>query len=232
MRVIGLIGGMSWVSTSHYYRLLNQDVAQRLGGDHCARLVLWQTDFAEITAMQRADEWALAGELLAAGGRALVAAGAEVIGIGANTMHLVAEPVRAAVDPAHLVHIVEVVRDECLERGITRLGLFGTAYTMESPTLYPPLLAAASIEVIVPDADDRAEIQRITFEELIRDEVTDASRVTFHTAAARLLDKGAEAVVLACTEHGMLLADGDLGDAAVLDSTALHARALVDAALA
>jgi aspartate racemase len=232
MRVIGLLGGMSWVSTGHYYRSINLDVATRLGGEHCARLVLWQTDFDDITVLQRAGDWDAAGRILAGGGRSLVAAGAEVIGIGANTMHLVADPVRAAVAPAHLVHIVEVVRDECLARGIGKIGLFGTAYTMESPTLYPPTLAAAGIDVIVPDADDRAEIQRITFEELIKDEATDTARVTFHTAAARLLDKGAEAVVLACTEHGMLLVDGDLGDAAVLDSTALHARALVDAALA
>ena len=231
MRVIGLIGGMSWVSTEHYYRSINLDVATRLGGDHCARLVLWQHDFAEITALQRAGEWDRAGAVLADGGRALVAAGAEVIGIAANTMHLVAHPIQAAVEPARLVHVVEVVRDECVARGITRLGLFGTAYTMESPELYPPTLAAAGVEVIVPDADDRAEIQRITFEELIRDEITDAARVTFQTIASRLLDKGADAVVLACTEHGMLLTDGDLGTAAVLDSTVLHARALVDAAL-
>jgi aspartate racemase len=229
MRIIGLIGGLSWVSTSHYYQLINADVAARLGGDHCARLIMWQHDFAEITELQRAGRWHEAGELLAAGARVLRDGGAEVIGIGANTMHLVAPQVAAAAAPAKLVHIVEVVRDECVRLGVRKLGLLGTAYTMESASLYPPTLAAAGVEVVVPDEVGRATVQRHTFEELIRDTVTDECRSNFRSISADLVARGADAIVLACTEHGMVLRDGDL-PVPVLDSTELHARALVDAA--
>ncbi len=230
MRTIGLLGGMSWVSTGHYYQVINADVAARLGGDHCASLMLWQTDFAQLTELQRAGRWHEAGELLAVGATMLRDGGADIIAIGANTMHLVAQQVADAAAPARLIHIVEVVRDECLRLGIRRLGLFGTAYTMESPELFPPTLSAAGIEVMVPDAQLRAAIQRHTFDELIRDVVTDECRATFRMAGRSLIARGADAVVLACTEHGMVLGDGDL-TVPVLDSTVLHARALVDAAL-
>ncbi len=230
MRTIGLLGGMSWVSTAHYYELINRDVAARFGGDHCAPMVVWQSDFDAITAHQRAGEWDRAGALLAEGAAALVGAGAEVVGIGANTMHLVADAVADALGDAELVHIVDVVRDECLARAVTTLGLLGTAYTMESAELYPPRLAAAGIDLVVPDAEDRAAVQRITFDELIHDVATDTSAAEFRRIGARLTDLGAQAVVLACTEHGALLQEGDL-DVPVLDSTVLHTRALVDAAV-
>ena len=171
MKTIGLLGGMSWVSTEHYYRLINSEVAQRLGGESCASMVVWQSDFAHIAQLQRDDKWHEAGEVLAEGTRSLTAAGAEVIAICANTMHLVADQVVGAADGAPLVHIVEAVRDECQRLGITRLGLFGTAYTMESPTLFPPTLHAAGIEMIVPSEADRELVQRITYDELVRDVV-------------------------------------------------------------
>jgi aspartate racemase len=219
------------VSTSHYYRLINADVAQRLGGDHCARMIMWQQDFALVTELQRAGRWHEAGELLAEGARTLRDGGADVIGIGANTMHLVADQVAAAAAPAKLVHIVDVVRDECRRHGVGKLGLLGTAYTMESPELYPPTLRVAGIEVLVPDADQRGTVQRHTFEELIRDVVTDECRADFRAIAESLVARGADAVVLACTEHGMVLHDGEI-TVPVLDSTVLHARAIVDAAVA
>lgn len=229
VQVIGLIGGLSWVSTEHYYRLINEDVAARLGAQHCARLVLWQTDFAEIVVLQEEGRWDEAGEILAAGAASLRAAGAEVIGIGANTMHLVADQVRAAAAPARLVHIAEAVRDACAAASITRIGLFGTAYTMASPDLYPPILAAAGIGTLVPDASAQDEIQRITYEELIRDVVTDDARAFFRATAGHLLARGADAIVLACTEHGLVLGPEDL-EVPVFDTAVLHARALVDAA--
>jgi aspartate racemase len=185
-RVIGLIGGMSWVSTAHYYETLNTGVASQLGGDHCARLVLWQTDFDTITQLQRAGQWHEAGEVLAQGARSLVAAGAELVAILANTMHLVAPQVAAAA-PVPLVHIVEAVRDECLRRGITKLGLLGTAYTMESPELFPSILTPAGIEVLIPDAPDRAEIQRHTFDELILNRVTPGAKARFTSASNSMI---------------------------------------------
>ncbi|MFN8050653.1 MAG: amino acid racemase [Acidimicrobiales bacterium] len=231
MRTIGLLGGMSWVSTEHYYRLINSDVAERLGGEHCAALTLWQSDFAHLAELQRTGRWDVAGDLLASGATSLVAAGAEVIAICANTMHLVADAVQDAIGERQLVHIVDVLRDECLRRGVGTLGLLGTAYTMESPDLFPPKLAAADIGVLTPDADDRALVQRITFEELVRDVVSDESRAAFRRIATSMIDAGADGIALACTEHGLLLGDGDL-PVPVLDSAALHATAIVDAALA
>lgn len=229
-RVIGLIGGMSWVSTAHYYEALNTGVAAALGGDHCARLVLWQTDFDTITNLQRAGRWDEAGEVLAQGACALVAAGAELVAILANTMHLVAPQVVAATSPIPLVHIVEAVRDECLRRGITKLGLLGTAYTMESPDLFPSILTPAGIEMLIPEAEDRAEIQRHTFDELILNRVTPEAKSRFTSASNYMIDRGAQAIVLACTEHAMVLAEGDLS-VPVLDSTSIHVQAILAAAL-
>lgn len=231
MRTIGLLGGMSWVSTRHYYELINADVAERLGGDHCARLVLWQTDFDEIGELQRTGRWDEAGDVLAGGAVALVDAGAELIGICANTMHLVAGVVARAARPAELIHVVEAVRDECRVREVTAVGLFGTAYTMESPDLYPPTLAAAGIEVLTPNADERAAIHRFTYDELTHDVVTAECRDAFARIAERLAAQGADGIALACTEHGLVLRDGELS-VPVLDSTVIHARAIVDAALA
>ena len=229
--MIGLLGGMSWVSTAHYYQLINAEVAERVGGDHCARLMLWQDDFARLTELQRAGRWNEAGAVLATGARALRDGGVDVIGIGANTMHLVADQVAQAAKPARLVHIVEVVRDVCVQRSITRLGLIGTAYTMSSPHLYPPTMTAAGIEILVPGDEDQAVIQAHTFDELIRDVVTERCRANFSGICQGLIDRGADAIVLACTEHGLVLRDGDLS-VPLLDSTVLHAHALVDAALA
>ncbi len=229
-RVIGLIGGMSWVSTAHYYETLNTAVAARMGGDHCARLVLWQTDFDTITNLQRAGRWDEAGAVLTAGAQSLVAAGAELIAICANTMHLVAPQIAAAASPVPLVHIVEAVRDECVRLGVTRLGLLGTAYTMESPALFPTVLSPAGIELLTPGADDRAAIQRHTFDELIQNRVTPEAISRFTTASNEMISRGAQAIVLACTEHGMVLRDRDLS-VPVLDSTQIHVDAILTAAL-
>jgi aspartate racemase len=230
MRTIGLLGGMSWVSTTHYYEGLNSQIAARLGGSHCAAVVLWQSDFAEITALQEAGRWTEAGELLAEGTRRLVAAGAEVIAICANTMHLVADSVIAAADPVPLVSIIDAVRQRCLELGVSRLGLVGTAYTMESSRLFPEPLSRSGIEVLVPTQPLRDDIQRHTFDELILNVVTHEARSTFRQAIAQLVDRGAQAVVLACTEHAMAVAPEEFS-IPVLDSTQLHIDALVHAAL-
>ncbi len=230
MRTIGLLGGMSWVSTAHYYELINAQVADALGEGHCARLMVWQSDFADLTALQRAGRWDAAGEFIAEGARALVAGGAEMLAICANTMHLVADAVTAVAGEVPLVHIVDVVRDACIAVGAQKIALLGTQYTMESPELFPPRLRAAGIEMLVPALDERIAIHDHTYEELTRNVVTDQARATFRSACLRLIDQGADAVVLACTEHGMVLADGDL-PVPVLDSTALHVRALVAASL-
>jgi aspartate racemase len=229
MRRIGLIGGLAWPSTEVYHRVLNQDVNRRLGGNHSARLVLWSDDFEHVAALQRAGRWDEAGDLLAGGARALEAAGAELLAICANTMHLVADQVRAAVD-IPLVHLIEVVADSAQDAGLKRLGLLATDFTMTS-SLYPDVCAPRGIEVIVPGAEDRAAVHASIYDELTRGIVTAHAKAVSYEAALRLLEDGADAIVLGCTELALVLGPGDL-PVPVVDTTALHCRALVDAALA
>lgn len=222
---------MSWVSSVHYYRGINTEVSGRLGGDHCAEMVTWQTDFADIVACQRAGNWAAAGRTLAYGALRLRGAGAEVVAICANTMHLVADQVAAAAAPAELVDLVAAATEALVECSITTVGLLGTAYTMESATLFPPRLRTAGIEMIVPDALARGEIQRATFGDLTRGTVSDETRATFHAAIEGLVERGAEAILLACTEHALAV-DAESWSLPVLDTTQIHIDAIVDAALA
>jgi len=229
MRRIGLIGGLAWPSTEVYHRLLNEEVGRRLGGNHSARLVLWADDFEHVAALQRAERWDEAGALMAGGARALERAGAELLAICANTMHLVADDVRAAVD-IPLVHLIEVVADSAAGAGLQRLGLLGTQYTMTSD-LYPDVCGPRGLDLIVPDADDQAAVHEVIYAELTRGVVSARARATAYDAATRLVDAGADAVVLGCTELALVLAPGDLA-VPVVDTTALHCRAIIDAALA
>ena len=227
MRRIGLIGGLAWPSTEVYHRLLNEEVNRRLGGNHSARLVLWEDDFEHVAALQRAGRWTEAGDLLAAG--RLERLGAELLAICANTMHLVADQVRAAVD-IPLVHLIEVVADAAQEAGLKRLGLLATDYTMTSP-LYPDVCTPRGIEVIVPGEEDRAAVHASIYDELTRGIVSARSKAISYEAAVRLVEDGADAIVLGCTELALVLGPGDLA-VPVVDTTALHCRALVDTALA
>ncbi len=228
MRRIGLIGGLAWPSTEIYHRVLNEDVNRRLGGNHSARLALWSEDFEHVAALQRDGRWDEAGELLAGGARALEAAGADLLAICANTMHLVADQVRAAVS-IPLVHLIEVVADAAQEAGLKRLGLLATGYTMTS-SLYPDVCGPRGIEVLVPGEEDRTAVHACIYDELTRGIVSARSRATSYEAATRLVEDGADAIVLGCTELALVLGPGDL-PVPVIDTTALHCRALVDAAL-
>ncbi len=229
MRRIGLIGGLSWPSTEIYHRLLNEDVGRRLGGNHSARTVIWSEDFERIAALQRAGAWAEAGAILAEGARALERAGADLVAITANTMHLVADDVRAAID-VPFVHLIEVLAGSAVDAGLSRLGLLGTAYTMTS-SVYPEVCGPLGLEVLVPDEADRDVVHAAIYDDLTKGTATPASRYAVRAAADRLVDIGADCVVLGCSELGLVLAPGDL-HVPVLDSTALHCRALVDASLA
>lgn len=228
MRRIGLIGGTSWESSGHYYRALNEGVRDRLGGLHSADLVLRSVEFAEIAALQEQGDWAELGRRYAAEGRALRDAGAQLVGILANTMHLVADDV-AAGSGLPVVHIVEASADELERLGVRRVGLLGTAYTMESD-LYPTRLASRGITVTVPDDEDRAMVHRVIYTELALGVVSDVSRKAYLEVIDRLVADGAEAVLLGCTEHSMLLGPDD-GPVPLVDTTAVHVAALLDAAL-
>jgi aspartate racemase len=229
MQRIGLIGGLAWPSTEIYHRLINEDVGRRLGGSHSARLVIWSEDFEQIAALQRAGDWAQAGKILAGGAQALEQAGADLIAITANTMHLVAGDVRAAVS-IPLVHLMEVAASAAHGAGLGRLGLLGTRYTMAS-TLYQDACGPLGIEVVVPDEADQAVVHDMIYDELTHGRVPPAAKYDAADVAERLAGQGADGVVLGCSELGLVLGPGSVS-VPVLDATALHARAIVDAALA
>jgi aspartate racemase len=228
MRVIGLIGGMSWESSAEYYAVANRLVAERLGGLHSARLLLASVDFAGIEELQRAGDWATAGTELAGVARALQAGGAELLLLCTNTMHRVADAVAAAVD-IPLLHIGDVTADAVRAAGLTRIGLLGTAFTMEQAFLRERL-AAHGLEVTVPGADDRTLVHRVIYDELCRGIVREESRAAYRDVIARLVDDGAQGVVLGCTEIELLVGAAD-SPVPLFPTTRLHVTAAVDLAL-
>jgi aspartate racemase len=228
VKTIGLLGGMSWESSALYYRLLNEAVRDRLGGLHSARCVLVSVDFAEIERLQVAGEWQRAGELLAADATTLEAAGAELVLLCTNTMHKVAGALTAVLT-VPLLHIGDVTADAVHAAGLHRVGLLGTAFTMEQPFL-SDRLAAKGLHVLVPDPVDRAEVHRIIYEELCLGVVREESREAVGAVIERLVAEGADGIVLGCTELELLLADGD-ADVPLFPTTTLHVEAAVAAAL-
>jgi aspartate racemase len=230
MKTIGLIGGMSWESTVPYYRAINEAVRTRLGGLHSAKLVLYSVDFEEIELLQRTDRWDVAGQVLGDAGRALAAAGADFLLICANTMHKVAPAVEAAAG-LPLLHVVDATAEAILAAGHRKVGLLGTRYTMEQEFYRERLTHPHGLEVIVPDAPDRALVHRVIFDELCRGQVREASRAEYRRIMAALVSRGAEAVILGCTELSLLVGAAD-ASVPLFDTTVLHARRAVDWALA
>jgi aspartate racemase len=228
VKTIGLLGGMSWESSALYYRLLNEAVRARLGGLHSARCVLLSVDFAEIERLQVAGDWETAAQVLAADARSVQAAGAEFLVLCTNTMHKVADALSDALD-VPLLHIGDVTAAAVLAAGLQRVGLLGTAYTMEQPFLVDRL-AAHGLEVLVPEPDDRAEVHRVIYQELCLGVVREESREAYRGVVDRLVARGAEGVVLGCTEIELLIGAGDVA-VPVFPTTSLHVEAAVTAAL-
>jgi len=228
MKTIGLIGGMSWESTAHYYRAINQDVAARLGGLHSAPLIVHSVDFAPVAEKQAAGDWDGAGRQLADIAHSLEAAGAEVIGLATNTMHAVADHITDAIN-VPFVHIADPTSDALLAEGFETVGLLGTRFTMEMD-FYRDRLAGRGLTALIPEVD-RTNLNGIIYEELCRGIVREESRRIYVSAIERLAARGAEAVILGCTEITMLI-DDSVSPLPVFDTTDLHARALVSAALA
>jgi aspartate racemase len=229
MRRLGLIGGMSWESTTEYYRLINRGVAARLGGLHSADLVLHSVNFAEVAALQQAHDWDAAGRLLAESARGLEGAGAAGLVLCTNTMHHVAAHLEAAT-AVPLLHIVDPTGRALARAGVTRAGLLGTRYTMELPFWRERLQERFGIALVVPDADDRTVVHDIIYEELCRGKIEPRSRDAYVAIIDRLSQAGAEAVVLGCTEIALLVRAEDTR-LPVFDTTALHAEAAVEFAL-
>jgi len=228
-RVIGLLGGMSWESSAEYYRLANELVRDRLGGLHSARLVLASVDFAEVERLQVAERWDDAGRLLAEVARGVEAAGAEMLLLCTNTMHVVAEQVQAAVS-IPLLHLADATAAAVRRDGLATVGLLGTAFTMEK-AFYRDRLSGHGVEVLVPDAEDRALVHRVIYSELCLGVVDPASRQAYRGVIERLVAAGAEGVVLGCTEIELLVGAEDSA-VPLYPTTRLHVEAAVEKALA
>ena len=228
MRCIGLIGGMSWESTVLYYQHINQGIKAALGGLHSAKLVLVSVDFAEIERLQHAGAWHEAGEVLAQAAQSLQAAGAECVVLCTNTMHKLAQQIQAAVD-IPLLHIGDATARAILNQDIGKVALLGTAFTMEQE-FYRARLQAHGLEVLLPDAAERADVHRIIYQELCLGEVNAESRARYVSIMLRLVEQGAEAIILGCTEIVMLVGEVDVG-VPLFDTTAIHAEAAVAFAL-
>ncbi len=229
MKTIGLIGGMSWESTVPYYRLINEAVRERLGGLHSARIVLYSVEFAQVEELQRAGEWDEAGELLAGVARSLEAAGADVLVLCTNTMHKVAPAIEAAVSIPFL-HIVDPTAAAIRRAGFDRVGLLGTRFTMEQDFYRERLRTVHGIDVVVPDEGDRDTVHRVIYDELCLGVIDDSSMREYRAVIARLAEAGAQAIILGCTEIGLLVGPED-SPVPLFDTTALHARAAADWAL-
>jgi aspartate racemase len=229
MRTIGLLGGMSWESTVPYYRQINEVVKQRLGGLHSARLVLVSVDFHDIERLQQAGDWVAAGELLATAARSVEAAGADFLVLCTNTMHKVAPAIEAAV-AIPLLHIADPTAAQIKAAGLRRVGLLGTRFTMEQDFYLGRLREQHGIEVLVPDRIDRADVHHIIYDELCLGLISAASRARYREVMAGLVARGAEAIILGCTEISLLVDASDAG-VPLFDTTRLHALHAAERAL-
>ena len=227
MKTIGLIGGMSWESTVTYYQIINTVVKERLGGLHSARCILYSVEFDEIERCQSSGDWERAGAILAGAAAGLERAGADFIVICTNTMHKVAGQVRSAVS-VPLLHIAQVTAEELRRQGVERVALLGTRYTMEQD-FYKSVLTDSGIEVLIPGEAARALVNAVIFDELCRGVISQDSRRAFLDIIAELAGRGAQGVILGCTEIGLLVRQEDT-PVPLFDTTRLHAkRAALDA---
>lgn len=224
-----MLGGMSWESTAIYYRLTNEAVRDRLGGLHSARIVMTSVDFADVAELQAAGEWERAGELLVAEAAKLEAAGADFLVLCTNTMHKVAETIeRSASLP--LLHLGDVTAQAVRAAGLDTIGLLGTGFTM-SQDFYSGRLESHGLEVLVPEPDDQALVHRVIYEELCQGVVLEESRKAYVEVIDRLVARGAQGVILGCTEIEMLIQDDDVR-VPTFPTTAIHVQAAVHRALA
>ncbi|KVD89136.1 aspartate racemase [Burkholderia ubonensis] len=226
MKTIGLIGGMSWESSAEYYRMLNRYSKALHGGHHNAKSVMVTVDFAEIEALQRVHDWPALGAHMAAAARQLEAAGADLIVLTTNTMHRVHDAIEAAVTLPFL-HIADPTGKALLAAGVSRVGLLGTRYTMELPFYAERLREKFGLDVLVPEERERDDVHRIIYDELCHGVVDAGSRATYVTIIEGLAKRGAQAVILGCTEITLLIGAED-SPLPVFDTTALHAQAAVE----
>ncbi|MFD2445008.1 aspartate/glutamate racemase family protein [Bacillus sp. CGMCC 1.16607] len=228
MKTIGLIGGMSWESSVQYYRIINEEIKNRLGGLHSAKCLLYSVDFAEIERFQSEGEWEKAGRLLGDVAQSLEKAGADLVVICTNTMHKVIQFIEEKIN-IPVLHIADATANEIKKSNINTVGLLGTRYTMEQD-FYKSRIESHGIKVLVPDHTDREKINKIIFEELVLGSINESSRDYYKKVIKDLINKGAEGIILGCTEIGLLINQGD-SDVPIFDTTVIHAVEAVNKAL-
>ena len=224
-RTLGIIGGMSWESTESYYRLINEGIKAELGNLHSADLLIHSVDFAPIGELQAQGAWDEMGAILANSGKRLQAAGAQGLLIATNTMHKVIDDVQAATN-LPIIHIADATAKAIQAQGLTKIALLGTQFTM-TQDFYKQRLIDAGLQVLIPENDARAEVHRIIYDELCQGQFLDSSRQYYSQVIKDLANKGAEGVILGCTEIGLLIQQAD-SPIAVFDTTAIHAAAAVE----
>ncbi len=228
MKTIGLIGGMSWESSVEYYRIINEEVKERLGGLHSAKCVLYSVDFQEIEICQRNGEWEKTAGILTGAARSLEAAGADFILICTNTMHKVANEIQAGIG-IPLLHIADITAQQVLANKIKTIGLLGTKYTMEQD-FYKSRLESQGIRALVPKETDRVIINTVIYDELCRGKIIEESRDQYKRIIEDLIEQGADGIILGCTEIGLLVKPED-SNVPLFDTTRIHAVGAVNYAL-
>jgi aspartate racemase len=229
MKTIGLLGGMSWESSRLYYRIINEEVVRRLGGLHSARSVMLSFNFQEIEALQHVGAWDVATERLVDGARSVEMAGADLLLICTNTMHMMADEVQAHID-IPLLHIADATAERIRDRGLQRIGLLGSRFTMEMDFYKGRLRDLYGIDVLVPGQRDREIVDQTIYDELCKGIIKDSSRAEYKRIMEALVADGAEGLILGCTEITLLVSQDD-ASVPVFDTTRIHAEAAVDLAL-
>ncbi len=229
MKTIGLIGGMSWESSIEYYRIINETAKEKLGGLHSAKSMMVSVDFAEIEKLQHEDRWDEAGQMLVKCAQDLERGGADLIVLCTNTMHKLADQIIANVNIPFL-HIADATAEKIIASGIKRIGLLGTRFTMEHDFYKGRLINNFGLDVLIPEKTDCDIIHRVIYEELVLGKIVDASRTEYQRIMSDLLAKGAEGIILGCTEIELLIKDGD-SSAPLFPTTRIHAIAAVEKAL-
>ncbi len=229
MKTIGLLGGMSWESSVEYYRIINETVKQRLGGLHSAKCLMYSVDFAEIESLQHASEWDILTATMVEASIRLESGGADCLVICTNTMHQMANEIQAAIN-IPLIHIADATAAEIQTKGLYKIGLLGTRFTMEGDFYRKRLEERHGPKVIIPDKKQRETVHQVIYNELVKGEIRDESREVFKDIIANLGSVGAEGVILGCTEIPLLVHQEDV-DIPIFDTTQIHAEAAADWAL-
>lgn len=228
MKTIGLIGGMSWESTAEYYRIINEAVKEKCGGFHSAKCIIYSVDFEEVEHLQSTGSWAKAGEMLSMAARSLEKAGVDIIIICTNTMHKVFDDIARSIQVT-MLHIADATAAEVKGRNIRKIGLLGTKYTMEQD-FYKSRLQEAGIEVVIPEEKDREIVNQIIYQELCLGKILPESKREYQRIIQDLVAKGAQGIILGCTEIGLLIRQND-ADVPLFDTTVIHALKAVSYAL-